>query len=344
MTTTKDGATVPNVDDFLNDDNKITTADLQPPKPPVDVKTKPIAGRWKRSFFRPQGLDVSDKMLPPITRRKMASYEILQESKFDPRVIEGDKAIAPPPYDLPPTYPFFDVGEQDFSRANKMMKNVVRSTVRQVRQHDGTIKPQLEEELEYVSFVNGHKLVNIQSEYMLYAFLELHPLNESNKFRDRSKKMWFRRTDFDYKSTHVQMLQMDLLAEADRYVVKLTDKEVINLAAAMTNPTIPVINVPTTEIRYNLRLRARNNPEEVLYKSPDKKASAQIDVIHACEMGVLEYVPEKNAFFLTGDDQNPIFEVQMDANPMADLARHLSSPDAQDDYAAIMEYVNYWKG
>jgi hypothetical protein len=335
------------VDDFLNeksDPNRITTADILAPSTPPEIKTKNIGkSKWKRTYVRPQGLDISDKMLPPITRKLTATYEMIQDSKYDSRIIEGDKAIQPPPTDLPPTYAFFDSGEPDFSRANKMMKNVVRSSVRQVRQADGQMKPQVEEEYAYVEFIAGQKIVNIQKEYMLYAFLELHPLNESNKFRDTGKKAWFRRTDFDYKSTHVQMLQLDLQDEAVKYVLSLNTQELINLASAMFNPTIPTINVAPNEIKYALRLRARNNPEEVLFKSPDKKASKRIDVLHALEMGILEYLPERNSFFLTGEDRNPIFVCAMDANPLEDIAKHLSTEDGQDDYQAIMEFVNFWK-
>lgn len=353
MTATKEGTSVPQsgVDDFLSDDpNKITASDFQvpqPPKPPVPEPPKrSTPGKrpsWRDRFVSPQGLNISRIMLPPITRRKTATYETLQESKFDPRIIEGDKAIAPPPISLPPTYAFFDKGEEDFSIANKMMKNVVRSEVRQVRQNNGELKPQIEEVLEYVDFVNGHKLVNIETEYILYAFLELHPLNESNKHRDKSKKMLFRRTDFDYKSSHVQMLQLDLQDEAVRYVLKLNEKELINLASAMVNPMIATINVPTSDIRYNLRLRARANPEEVLYKAPDKKASMRIDVLHALEMQVLEYVPEKHAYFLTGDDRTAFFQCTLDVNPLEDISAYLATADAKEDYDAVMEYVTFWK-
>lgn len=346
MSTEKSG-----LDSFLEDDaNKITGADITtvlPPTPPVKESPNTNAPRtkyksWRDRFSRPQGLSISSKMLPPITRRKIATYETLQESKFDPRIIEGDRAIAPPPISLPPTYALFDKGEDDFSIANKMMKNVVRSEVRQIRQNDGQLKPQIEEVLEYVDFINGHKQVNIETEYILYAFLELHPLNESNRHRDLSKKALFRRTDFDYKSSHVQMLQMDLQDEAVRYIMKMNEKDLINLASAMTNPTIATINVATTDIRYNLRLRARNNPEEVLYLAPDKKAAMRIDVIHALEMGVLDYVPEKHAYYLASDDRTPIFACQVDANPLEDITKHLITPEGKDDYEAIMEYVEFW--
>jgi hypothetical protein len=356
MTNTKAGTAVPTVDDFLNespstplnDPNIITSSDIAPPPPvkaPVFAKQK--TGKynsWRDRFTRPQGLDISDRMMPPITRRLTATYETLQENKQDARIIEGDKFILPPPIDLPPTYAFYDSGETDFSRANKMMKNVTRSEVRQIKQHDGQYKPQVEEVLEYVEFTNGHKMVDIKKNYILYAFLELHPLNESNKWRDKSKKPLFRRTDFDYKSSHVQMLQMDLQDEAIRYVKTLDRTGLINLASALTNPTIPTINVPISDIQYSLRLRARNNPEEVLFKSPDKKASKRIDVLHALEMGVLDYVPERNAYFLTENDDQPLFEVALDANPLEDIAKYLASQEGQDDYAAIMEYVNYYVG
>lgn len=353
MTTTKEGASMPktDVEDFLNDDpNKITSEDVTattlpppPPLPPRREQTKTGRNNWRDRFVSPQGLNISRMMLPPITRRKTATYETIQEAKFDPRIIEGDKAIPPPPLSIPPTYAFFDKGEPDFSIANKMMKNVVRSEVRQIRQNNGELKPQIEEVLDYVDFTNGHKLVNIETEYILYAFLELHPLNESNKHRDRSKKMWFRRTDFDYKSPHVHMLQLDLQDDAVRYVKKMDDKELINLAAAMTNPTIQTINVPTMHIRYDLRLRAMANPEEVLYKSPDKKASKMIDILHALEMQVLEYVPEKHAYFLVGDDQTAFFQCTLDVNPLQDISTYLATADAKEDYDSLMEYVNFWK-
>lgn len=360
MTTKSEGASVPasQVDEFLKDDpNTITSSDVstpikqapviqQPPPPdknPGKSEVKSARRSWRSNFVAPQGLHISRLMLPPITRRKTATYETLQESRFDPRIIQGDNAIAPPPISLPPTYAIFDRGEQDFSIANKMMKNVVRSEVRQIRGSDNQLRPQVEEVLEYVDFTNGHKMVNIETEYILYAFLELHPLNASNKFRDKSKKPLFRRTDFDYKSSHIQMLEMDLQDEAVRYVMKLTEKELINLASAMSNPTVATINVPTSDIRYNMRLRARNNPEEVLFKSPDKKASTRIDVIHALEMQVLDYLPERNSYFLTGDDRTPFFECQVDANPLEDISKYLSSSEGREDYDAMMEYVNFWK-
>lgn len=339
------GASAPKsaTDAFLNEE--ITSSDLTTVAPlPPKIETKNLGKGRKRTFVRPAGLDLSNRMLPPITRKMVANYESLQDEKFDGRIQEADKAILPPPIDLPPTYPLFDLGEEDFSIANKMMKNIVRSEVRQVRQADGQLKPQLEEVLEYVEFINGQKQVNIATQYMLYAFLELHPLNASNKYRDKNKKPWFKRTDFEYKSVHVQMLQMDLQDDAVKYVMKLNDKELINLAAAMSNPTIPIMNIPVNQIRYDMRLRARGNPEEVLYKSPDKKASAMIDVIHALECGVIDFVPERSAYFFGEDNKTPFFEVMADANPLADLAKHISSAEGKEDYDALMEFVNFWKG
>lgn len=346
------------VDDFLNENpaaetnpNTITADDIKATEPKTGVlsRGKPAKktgkyGSWRDRFVRPKGLNLSDIMLPPITRRKFATYETIQEYKFDPRIQEDDRAIPPPPLDLPPTYMIHDKGEADWSVANKLIKNVIRSEIKQVRQADGQIKPQIEEVYDYVQFINGQKIVNIETEYLLYVFLELHPLNASNKHRDTSRRPRFRRTDFDHRSPHVQMLQMDLQDEAQLYLKRLSDKELINLASAMTNPTIPTINVPTAEIRYNMRLRARNNPEEVLYLAPDKKASARIDIIHALEMEVLFYVPEKNAYFIANDEVNPIFECTLDANPLDDFARFLSSSEGKEEYSAIMEYVNFWKG
>jgi hypothetical protein len=352
MTTPSKGS---GIDSFLEDDpNKITAADFEAPtKPPViePPKIQPPDSKarfktnfgWRRNFKRPEGINISDKMLPPITRRGIAIYETLQETKFDPRIIEGDKAIAPPPMDLPPTYPWYDPGEEDYSLRRKMMKNVTRSEVRQIRQSDGQIKPQLEEVLEYVVFANGRKEVNQQSDYVLYCFLELHPLNESNKYRDQSKKALFKRTDFEFRSSAVQMLEMDLQDEASKYLGSLNEKEIINLASAMTNPPIAVINVPTSDIRYNLRLRARNNPKDIVYRNPDKKAAARIDILHALENGCLEYIPEFNAFFLD-DPKTPFFEVSISAtNPVDDLAIHLTSSDGKEAYEAILDYVNFWK-
>lgn len=353
------------MDKFLNEEdqkltpnppdvNAITLNDVIPPAPLIPPPpshlgsdTRPRARDYRtkgKTINRPVSLDLSELMIPPITRRGIAIYETLQEAKFDHRVIEGDKAIPPPPISLPPTYPLFDRGEQDFARATKLMKNVVRSTTVQVRNPvTQQMEPQVAEQLDYVEFINGQKTVDIQSQFILYVWLENHPLNESNKWRDQNKKSLFRRTDFEHKSSHQRMVHMDLQREAEEHVIRLDKAKLIALASAMTNPQVPTMNVPIDELRYNMRLRARQNPEEVLFKSPDKKAQIRMSVVSALDLNILEFIPEKNSYFL-GLDPEPIHEVALDANPLDDLVAFFNTPEGAPVFRTIEEdYLSFWK-
>jgi len=327
------------------------------PKKPGDERPRVLMNRGRFGKFKlPASIPLSEMMLPPITKKKTAIYELLNLNNadkysgreiyagraIDPRIVEANKFIDPPPFGLTPTYTIFDRFEPDLARRNKVMKYVTRASVRSfenpvTKQPDQTIDEQLGEP----GFINGQVVVEIENNYPHYVWWELHPQNASNKWRPKERPPVFKRIDIEYKSPHQQMMKMDLQQEAERYVIGLRADELINLASAMTNPVISTA-MPPNEIRLALRLRARNNPEEVLFKAPNPTHSITMNVISAMDLGIIDYRPETNEYFFASDDDKPMFVVPLEQTPIEALAGYLSSAEGKEDRKAMENMLSFW--
>lgn len=330
MTSPKDSA-----DSFLNDDAPVTTV----------PERKKYEGK-KRKF--PVSLGITEKCLPPMTRRKMAVYELLDMTRKDLRIIGAEDNVGtpvavpqtkePPPFEFAPTYQFEDRGEEDLGLKRKTMV-YTNDIITYNKAKTLSPKDITELQLDIPTFINGQLVVDCWGNFIKYVWLELHPQNQTNKWRDKTRKPEFKRVDIDYVSPHLHLLRMDLSSDAENYVRQLDGKSIINLATAFgMSPSLTL-----SDMKLELRQRARLNPEEVLFKAPDKYMALLLDVMSGIKMGVVDYNPDKMEYFFP-DDEEPFYIVPIDTgNPMEAVAHFLASSEGESAKVQLEGFLDYWK-
>lgn len=133
---------------------------------------------------------------------------------------------------------------------------------------------------------------------------------------------------------------MDLRLDAERYVISLKPDGMMNLAAALTNPTINA-NINPQELRLVLRMRAQKNPEEILYRAPDETASVKVAAIHALDLGIIAFVPENESYYY-GLEETPMCRIPVGNNPFEYLCSFLTGPDGQEEFERIKRDLSFW--
>lgn len=288
-------------------------------------------------------LGLSKKLMPRLTRRSSAIYQLVNmKGRIDKRLTGADQFVDPPIYDLVPHYTIIDIGEEDLMRREKTMTFYDGGT-ETTYITDPVTKKQVPHAVAKIGspiFINGQMRVDIFKEYAKYAWLELHPRNGSNKWRDRAEQPIFERVDTKWDSPHVQLIRMDMKRDAENYVLGLKTTQLINLAAALTNPTMDT-NIDPQRLMYALRMRARENPEEILYTNPNNKGALKILTIQAMDYGALTYIPEHEAYYMD-DDEKPIFTVPMGINPFEALVEFLASPEGADIHTELKDEMSFW--
>lgn len=301
-----------------------------------------VREKKEQKFFTDIGLSV--KYLPPLTRKRTAIYQQVNEGKrIDIRLEGRDRFVDPPPLQLHPHYSFNDGDETNFSLSEKTL-TYYEGGSELITIEDPVTKRTRQESVKKIGFpefIGGQKTVSIFGEYSRYVWWELHPRNGTNKWRDKSKSPLFERVDIQYATPHLDNIKLDLQREAESYVLALKPDELINLGSAMTNPTINTMVNPQ-ELRLVLRTRARLNPEEILFTSTRNSGSTKVACIHALELGILTYVPEYNAYYYR-DEKESVFKVPIDNNPFDSLCQWLmDKAEGQDLFQSIREDLSFW--
>lgn len=322
------------VDSFLS---TTTTPALAPPPIPEAPKKKKRSKEPRTQAY--SSLNLSFKMLPPLTRRRTAIYELLDIDKVDPRVIDGPRIVEIPPYQMSPIYKIYDRFEPDMA---KRMKTMVYSDEINVQEYHNSvaknIDPGVNMKLDMPEFVNGQVIVDCEAQYIKHVWWELHPRNLSNKFRNKEQPGLFRRVDVEFRSPHLELLRMDLANDAEKVIIKLNHAQLINLASAFGIPA----TYPQGDMRLDMRKRARAKPEEVLFKTPDARASTFMNVMSALDLGIIDFKPETQEYFFPNEEES-FFVVPLDQTPLEALANFLISEDGQEEKAMLEDILSFWK-
>lgn len=291
-------------------------------------------------------LGLSDFVLPPITRRTVATYRILGVDRIDP---SSGQLADPKSVVLPGTYMFYDPGEQDLTKRNKLQHyyarpEIVIDPVSKKQVLDNQIVGQIE-------FIYGVKKVNVETDYRLYCFLELHPLNRTNRFRPNSVPPKFERIDLiSSRSLASEQAMRDMAHEAEGEVMRMTDKDLIigyatsNGISTMENGSMRDI----ASIKMDLRRFAAKDPIEFYKHGNNFTAAVRLTVLDAIGWGLIEYVPDKRSYFIeaTKESLKSMHTVAVGEDPTESFVKFLSqkdNPEAAALYQAIYNMVNYWK-
>lgn len=329
------------LDDFLEDKNTVTE-ELQPfkPEPPSPTKQEYKKRKFQREMPDTSGLTLSKQLLPPITRRRMAIYQLLSaDIKFDGRVVSGPNLIEPAPFEMHPIYEIYDPGEPVLAKRRKRM---VYSNDIAIHEYANTnsapIDPNTNTRIEMPQFIHGQVSIDSVKEFMKYCWYELHPQNLTNKYRDKTKVARFKRVDIEFQSPHIQLMQRDLAIDAERLVISLSTEQLINLAAAFGVPS----TTRPSDMRLEMRKKASQSPKEVLFKSPDNRATSMMNIMSALDLGILDFDPDTQNYYL-GDDREPIWQCLVDQSPLEDFAKFLVSDEGKDVKKEIESLLSFWQ-
>lgn len=289
------------------------------------------------------GLD--RRVLPPRSARKMAVYRSFEEGGIDPLVREAQyAAIIPPSTVLEGTYSFLDPFKPHMGTV--LAKNVVRTeSVPEVvggRQTGASI---MKEQIDPVIFDAGYLNVNIETEYALYVFLELHPLNKSNRHRDPSKaaSAFYRYDVRNMKGKGTELAEADLGLEAEILVKDWDFKKVLEYASSIPENKIPVEGRQPGDVKMDLRKYARTNPKPFFSLIRNTAAVNQFIVQEALDMGFVVYDRDMKKFSFFGEKE-PIFETgKVDGNPISAFLKFINAKEGEKIKADIEARLNYWE-
>lgn len=292
-------------------------------------------------------LNISEQLLPPLTRNSVATYRVLtawnfvnDDGKPVNATIDPSTGDAPDPQNLilPGSYTFYDPWEPDPTKKWKTMVNYGRQLIGENKEGDKI----LNREVEPVEFVNDIKRVDCVTNYMLYLFLELHPFNASNRHRHNRNtiKPLFYRTDIlTAKTDKFRAVEMDLAFEAELAVVNTKDRDrIIGLAEATGQ--ILVHGKMTDAIKADLRMWARKNPRLFFSMHGDLTPAIKLNVLDAQGLGLIEY-NQQTRTFIDMENGVDLYTHPVAEEPLESFVKYLKGNP--DTYNRIKELLDYWE-
>lgn len=320
------GSLVSEIKDQSGENYKIAS---NAPKKNVRVMTDGQIQRRKRAIQ----IGLSEKILPPYTPGVLATYQIINTKRIDPATNQE-----PDPKDvtMPGTYMLFDKWEPDPLRKKKMMRNLGRPEMSRDKDGNEIIVDTIKE----IEFVAGILRVPVSENYRLFVFMELHPLNKSNRNRSNNNAAYFERTDLKYnKSPQYLAAEMDLAREAEAIVMKVKDKnEIIGMAvsAQVYKPDLDLISLKT-----ELRRFALKDPKAVFRMVTDSKPGIKLDMLDAIHQGFIFNDVQTNTFYLA-DTNEKICTYLIDSDPIEELVNFIVKKENAPMRENILEQVHYW--
>lgn len=289
----------------------------------------------KRLPVEMQGL--SSQMMPPITKRKIAVYEVLGKDQIDPLTKEPVKA---PVLVLPGKFVIYDPFQNNVLQRHRLLKNVTRSE----KVNRGGVEV-VEEVVEDLEFFDGFKNVAIDRNYMEYVLLELHPLNESNRWRNKQQAAAFRRIDIGNRKDWTETVAgMDLSFQAEKTIVDMTKAEdIITYATAVGIPTAGrSLITGNSSVKSDLRLFARQHPKEFFQLNKNESMAIKMAVLEADDLGLIEYTVDKKQW-LFSTDGDLLYQVVAGEDPLEGAIKALKKSQWRGKYEKLQEQLNYWE-
>lgn len=284
-------------------------------------------------------LGLSDLILPPITRKSIATYRVVSQNVINPATRqEAD----PKTVILPGTYKLYDWGEGDFTKRWKIMKNL--SGAGDIVEDKVTGKQVIEDVIEPVVLMNGIKKIDVERNYREYVFMELHPLNGSYKRRDNSFAKKFIRTDLETnKSVAFKSAEMDLAYQAEGEILKMNKDEIIGYATTANIPTYEGTRQRMiAEVKSDLRVFARSDPRRFYSMANNVEAAVRMNVLDVLGFGLMEYQPDKRRYVVPYTDE-VIHTHAVQEDPTESLVKMLSKKENNELYGAVVELMDYWQ-
>lgn len=285
---------------------------------------------------RPNSLGLSDLIMPPYTKGRVAIYRICGAESINPAT---GLPVEPVDIMIPGRYILHDRFEKDPLKRDKVMKNVVGTET--VVENGEEVQKEV---IEGVIFERGWLQVPIESEFNLYVFIELHSNNKSNKFRPKNAPQIFERVDINYKSAASKGATLDLGIDAAIEIRKMDRETIYAYATSAEIPTMLNGNKRLLkDISTDLTAWAMANP--ILYYKLNKnaKAAIQITVIDAINFGLIGYRPDVKGYVNLETDE-VICNHTAAEDPMDKFVKYLANDErGKEWYEQIQERMNFWQ-
>jgi hypothetical protein len=298
------------------------------------VKIREENGREMRRK-RSVDLGLSELILPPMTRNVRAVY------KYTGGINEG---VEDPSTKLPPelknalipgSYMLHDKFETDLVRKNKIMRNLGRP---QIEMKNGI--ESIVETIADIEFIAGFVSVDCLREYRKYVFMELHPLNGSNRHRDRSNEVKFIRVDIkNNMSDMFKIAENELRWDAENKIRKMISRD--EIIATATSLGVYTEGENPSILRDACVAAARANPRKFFSISRDLMPSIKLNIQLGLDLGLLEYNQEKRSFNWVETSER-IFTHTLSEEPQPALAEFLKK-EGQQHYKRLVDILDYWE-
>lgn len=284
----------------------------------------------KRKRINSSGL--SDLILPPYTKNQVAIYKIIGTEEINPAT--GLK-VDPVDTLIPGRYTLHDRFEPDPLKKDKVMQNI-SGTENYVE--DGQAKTR--QLIEDIVFIRGWLQVPVKDKFPLYVFMELHPMNKSNRFRPSNAVIAFERVDIQHRSPVAINMSTELALDAGNAVRKMSKDQVLSYCMT-TVPPIMTAGRNVDEVRGDLIRYAMNNPIPFFKQNKDMKAAIAITVADAISFGIIEYRLQQKSYVNSETDE-VIFTHSIQEEPMEAFIKYLTKEEQKDVYDNIVTRMNYW--
>lgn len=274
---------------------------------------------------------ITDLMMPPYTKKVVAIYKIRSHDEINPAT--GLKS-EPVDVSIPGRYVFFDRMEADPLKKHKILANVTG-----VEHYNENGEAKTRETVEDILFNSGFKTVSVDQDYALYVFMELHPMNASNKYRPRNAPAVFERLDVRHKSKASIAAEQDLVLDAGN-AVRLMDKEELYKYAvpAMVDTSA---GRQVQEIRTDLKTWAMKHPIDFFKLNKDHTAAVRINVMDCMALGLIDYLMDKKTFLISTTEEK-IMTHTAHEEPQERLINFLAKKENEALYNKLLDQLNYW--
>lgn len=282
---------------------------------------------------RVNSLGVSDKCLPPYTKNQIAIYRILDQGGINPAT--GERVL---PVDtiIPGRYLFHDIWEPDPLKKDKILLNIKGAGM---KKEDG--RDVLVDEVDDITFHRGFIQVNVQKHYRLYCFLELHPMNKSNKLRPRNAFSVFERTDIKRSDVSLDA-ELDLAIDAANKIREMNKEDILAYCAAIPELAMKTSNTPIHQLRTDFTRIVMKDPITFYKLSKDDKASIQINLVTALDFGLIEYNPSFKSY-VWSETEEKLFTHTPAEKPLDAFVAFLMKEDNADIYRLITDKLKWWE-
>lgn len=288
------------------------------------------------------GINVSEMVLKAIkTRKKLVTYEVLNLNLEDPR--SPGELIIPPDVFLDGTYTFYDPGVEDEFNRSVLIKNTSRIELG-IDEDGNAVQKQ---SISPMHLIGGFLDVKPQEEAHGYVFMELHPLNESNKFRNNTLPAAFKRADKGGKSMNQRIADEDIRLYAEQKVVKMPFAQLKAVATKIKGEQGQLLfnvddDVSPADLRYQVRLWVKTDFRAFLSVEADPKVMAMIKIKDARALKVLTLQERKWRMGEEGSNNKPFFTSELDVGSGStenELINFFLSDEGSSTYDILCEIV-----